>query len=425
MQNIYQHLQDRGLISQSTSPDLAEFLSQPRTVYAGFDPTADSLHVGNLMGLVMLIRFHRFGHHVIPLVGCITAAVGDPSGKTCSRDELGQDVAGKNAHLVTNVISRVLANANCHTPILNNKEWLEAPLLASLMGFGRHVSVGELLGKEHLRSRLETGLSYAELSYLILQAADFWWLHRQHKCDVQLGGSDQWGNITLGCEAIRKASDGQSKVYGLTWPLLTKKDGTKFGKTESGAVWLSESKTTAYDFFQFWLNTPDEDVWRYLAYFTFLTLEEQQGLKERHAAKPGARVGQAALAHEVTKLVHGEKRCEEVAAAASLLFGHAKSQEDFERIVPHVPGAKMIRGTFDGILLVDLLAASSLCDSRSDAKRLVQGGGAYLNNNQVRDLGRKLMPIDLIYGRYVLLRKGKADYFVWEVDNDNASANAT
>jgi tyrosyl-tRNA synthetase len=424
--NILEEFQWRGLLADCTDPtSLAKRVGEgPITLYCGFDPTADSLHVGNLVPLLGLRRFQLQGHTPIALAGGATGSIGDPSGKTQERQLLTKEILETNIAKVKGQLRRLLdfeANAN-PARLLDNATWT-APVsfLEFLRDIGKHFSVNQMVAKESVRARMEdreAGISYTEFSYMLLQAFDFHVLCRDHQCELQIGGSDQWGNITAGIDLCRKKLG--RPVYGLTLPLITNADGTKFGKTEAGAVWLDPGRTSVYKFYQFWIRTDDRDVIRYLKFFTFLAQDEICGLEQQHAANPGARAAHKALAKEVTDLVHGPGATAEAMRSSEILFGGdlaGVSEATFREIVGEVPTREIEKTQFDGIgrSLIELLVLSGLCPSKGQARKDIEGGGVYINNNREGNIQRAVAANDLLFGKHLLLRKGKRNYVVLTV----------
>jgi len=421
--NILDELQWRGLLADCTDAHaLATRLGQgPLTLYAGFDPTADSLHVGNLVPLLGLRRFQLQGHHPIAVAGGATGMIGDPSGKSQERQLLTKEVLAHNLECIKPQLGRFLDLESAKNParIVNNYDWT-APISALdfLRDTGKHFSVSQMVAKESVRARMEdrdTGISYAEFSYMLLQALDFYVLCRNLNCELQIGGSDQWGSITAGIDLTRKKLG--RAVYGLTLPLITKADGTKFGKTEAGTVWLDPKRTTVYRFYQFWIQTDDRDVSRYLKYFTFLTQEEIASLERQHAENPGARAAHTALAKAVTELVHGATAMAEAVRASEILFGGdlaGVSESTFNEIVGEVPTKEIDKSQLDGAgkPLVEVLIHSGLCPSKGQARKDIEGGGVYINNSRAGNFQRAVTSNDLLFGKHLLLRKGKRNYVV-------------
>jgi tyrosyl-tRNA synthetase len=408
--DVLADLQARGLVQDSTDPEgLAERLrGGPVTVYVGFDPTAESLHVGSLVGILVLRRLADAGHRAIALAGGATGMIGDPSGKSEERNLLDEETLARNLAGLREQLER-LAGAE----MVDNATWT-APLtlLAFLRDVGKHVTVNSMLAKESVRSRMEgeEGISYTEFTYMLLQAHDFLHLHVEEGCDLQAGGSDQWGNITAGIDLIRRKTG--DAVHGFTWPLLLRSDGRKFGKSEAGNVWLSAERTSPYRFFQYWMQVPDDDVERFLLQLTLLPVDQAKALAASHAAAPQLREGQRRLAREVTSLVHGPEAAAAAEAASAVLFG--AELDDLEpgtlaTLEEEVPTTDV--ATIDGgVDLVDLLVESGLASSRKDARRTIDEGGAYVNNRRRSAEDATVTPEDLQEGRYVLLRKGKRSY---------------
>jgi tyrosyl-tRNA synthetase len=427
LMNIFEELQWRGLVADCT--DAAQFRARlafaPITLYCGFDPSADSLHVGNLVPLLGLRRFQLAGHHPIAVAGGATGSIGDPSGKSAERQLLTKETLAANIAKVKPQLARLLefdtAKSPSHNParLVDNADWTAGVgYLDFLRDIGKHFSVNQMVAKESVRARMEdreAGISYTEFSYMLLQAFDFYVLCRDFGCELQIGGSDQWGNITAGIDLIRKKLG--RHAFALTLPLITNADGTKFGKTEAGAVWLDPQRTSVYRFYQYWIRTDDRDVVRYLKFFTFLDREEIAALEKEHAANPGARAAHAALATAVTDLVHGEAATREAQRASALLFGGGLdgiSETTFTEIVGEVPTqpAEASRFAGTGTALVDLLVHAGLCPSKGQARKDIEAGGIYVNNVRAADAHRAVTTGDLLFGRHVLLRKGKRNYAV-------------
>lgn len=426
MTDIIDELSWRGLISQST--DLDELrkavASGPVTLYGGFDPTAPGLHIGNLVLLLTMRRFQLFGHRPIGLVGGATGLIGDPSGKSAERVLNPRDVVAAWADRFRRELERFLefGEADNSALIVSNLDWTaELSALDFLREIGKHFPVSQMLARESVRARLEAGgISYTEFSYQILQALDYLELYRRQDTTLQLGGSDQWGNLVAGVDLIRRAEGGS--VHALATPLITKPDGTKYGKTEGGAIWISPDLMSPYAFYQFWLNVGDAEVPQMLRVFTFRSREEIEELERQTAERPAARVGQRALAEDVTALVHGADALQRVMAASRALFGQGDLAAVDERTladafaeVPHTEvflkaePASGSAGAADGGMpaVAELLALTGIVPSRSAARRLIAEGGAYLNNRKVTS--EDVVPDrgDLLHGRYLILRRGK------------------
>jgi tyrosyl-tRNA synthetase len=421
--NILEELQWRGLLADCT--DAAELGkrvdSGPMTLYCGFDPTADSLHVGNLVPLLALRRFQLLGHHPIALAGGATGSIGDPSGKTQERQLLTGEVLAANVAKVKEQMRRLLDFDTRVNParLLDNVSWT-APVgyLDFLRDIGKHFSVNQMVAKESVRARMEdreAGISYTEFSYMLLQAFDFYVLCRDCDCELQIGGSDQWGNITAGIDLTRRKLG--RTAYGLTLPLITNADGSKFGKTVAGAVWLDTAKTSVYKFYQLWIRVDDRNVIPYLKFFTFFGRDEIAGLEDQHARNPGARPAHKALAKAATDLIHGPSATAEAARASEILFGgdlEGVPEATFNEIVGEVPTKPIRKPHLDGagMALVELLVEAGLCRSKGQARKDIEGGGVYVNNVRVADARRAITAAELLFGKHLLLRKGKRNYVV-------------
>lgn len=420
--SILEELQWRGLIADCTdTAELTKKLASPTTLYCGFDPTADSLHVGHLVPLLALRRFQNLGHHPIAVAGGATGSIGDPSGKSAERSLLTKDQIKANVEAVRPQLAKLLDFEAKQNPakLVDNADWTTGiSYLDFLRDIGKHFSVNQMIAKESVRARMEdreAGISYTEFSYMLLQAFDFYVLARDHGCELQIGGSDQWGNITAGIDLLRKKLGQQG--YGLTLPLITKSDGTKFGKTEGGSVWLDPRKTSVYKFYQFWINTADADVVPYLKFFTFLSREEIELLERQHAENPGARPAHKALAKATTDLIHGATATQEAIRASEILFGGelaGVSEATFGDIVGEVPTKELEKAKLEGagLPLVELLVHAGLCPSKGQARKDIEGGGVNLNNVREASATRAVSTNDLLFGKHVLLRKGKKNYVV-------------
>jgi tyrosyl-tRNA synthetase len=432
--SIYEELEWRGLVADCTdAPELAKRVAAPVTLYCGFDPTADSLHVGNLVPLLALRRFQLFGHHPIALAGGATGLVGDPSGKTQERQLLTKETLESNIISVQIQLRKLLEFDAAKTPnnnparLVNNSTWTQnVSYLDFLRDIGKHFSVNQMVAKESVRARMEDrelGISYTEFSYMLLQAFDFYVLCRDCQCELQIGGSDQWGNITAGIDLCRKKLG--KTVYGLTLPLITNADGTKFGKTEAGAIWLDPKRTSVYRFYQFWINTDDRDVIRYLKYFTLpedaddvLPARERiNELERKHVANPDARIPHKNLAAEMTLLIHGLEAMQSCQMASNVLFGGSIDPvrgDYFDIILAEIPTVevKITKLGGMGLPLIELLVQSGLCSSKGQARKDIEGGGIYVNNNREGNTTRSITLRDLLYGKHFLLRKGKKNYVV-------------
>lgn len=428
--DLIDDLQWRGLLADCT--DLAGLRArlatgQPITVYCGFDPTGDSLHVGHLMGQLTLARFQRAGHHVIALAGGATGMVGDPSGRSSERNLLTREQLAHNIACIKAQLSRLLDFTVAANParLVDNADWI-APFsfLDFLRDVGKYFSLNVMLAKDSVKSRMEGdgGISYTEFSYQLLQAYDFLHLRQTFACELQIGGSDQWGNLTAGTDLIRKKLGHESTAWGWTFPLITKSDGTKFGKTASGAVWLDATRTSPYKLYQFFVNTEDAKVCEYLRKFTFLSRSEIEPLEAAHAANPGAREAHRALAREVTKLVHGEAALEAALKASQILFGAEigdTSEATFLDVAGEIPTVDLpaARLAAPGLPLTEALVLAALETSKGNARKSIEAGGAYVNNvkSDPAQPARALTEADLLFGKYILLRKGKKSYAVLRV----------
>jgi tyrosyl-tRNA synthetase len=420
--SILEELQWRGLVADCTDTvELTKKLSAPITLYCGFDPTADSLHVGNLVPLLALRRFQLLGHHPIAVAGGATGSIGDPSGKTAERQLLTKEILDHNIASVKVQLAKLLDFETKQNParLVDNASWTAGiSFLDFLRDIGKHFSVNQMVAKESVRARMEdrdVGISYTEFSYMLLQAFDFMVLAREQNCELQIGGSDQWGNITAGIELTRKKLGKQ--VFGLTLPLITNTDGSKFGKTAAGAIWLDPKRTSVYKFYQFWINTADADVIRYLKYFTFLTKEEIESLEKQHAENPGARVAHRALAKFATDLIHGEAATAESIRASEILFGgnlEGIAENTFKEIIGEIPTKEIEKAKLDGagIPLAELLVHAGLSQSKGAARKDIEGGGVNINNVREQNFQRMITSSYLLFGNHILLRKGKKNYVV-------------
>jgi tyrosyl-tRNA synthetase len=415
--NLLEDLKFRGLINQVTDEEgLEKLINEEKiTLYSGFDPTADSLHIGHLLPILTLRRFQLAGHRPIALVGGATGLIGDPSGKKSERTLNSQEIVEQWSQRIKDQLSRFLDFESEENPaiIANNYDWIgKLDVISFLRDVGKNFGINYMLAKETVQSRIETGISYTEFSYMILQALDFLTLYKEKNCKLQIGGSDQWGNITAGLELIRKNVE-DAKAYGLTIPLVTKADGTKFGKTEGGAVWLDKEKTSPYEFYQFWINTDDRDVIKYLKYFTFLSKEEIEQLEKEVQEAPERRAAQKRLAEEVTKLVHGEEALKQAIKISEALFSGSISDlsaEEIKQGFKDVPSYEY-KGEVE-IGLVDLLVMSKISPSKRQAREDISNGAIYVNGERTQDLNRVITKDDRIEGQFTVIRRGKKKYFL-------------
>ena len=423
MTNIIEELKWRGLLFDATEGLEELFANEKLTTYIGFDPTGDSLHVGSLVPIMGLARLQRFGHPVIAMAGGGTGMIGDPSGKTHERQLLTAEQVQANVDAIKNQLASFLDFDNKETPakLLNNGDWLlSLSMMEFLRDVGKHFTINYMIAKESVKSRIERedGISYTEFSYMLLQGYDFLHLFDHHNCTVQAGGSDQWGNITTGMELVRRMRG--KKTHGIVFPLITKADGTKFGKTESGTIWLDPKKTSPYRFYQFWLNSDDRDVIKYLKYFTWLEKTEIENLENSLQERPEQREAQKVLAEEMTKIVHGEEALNRALSASKVLFGgdiEGLSAEDIEDIFADVPSSEIAAADLqgEGLGYIDLVASTSLAKSKGEARRSIQGNGIAVNNIKSANIDRKITLKDAVDGKFIVLRKGKKNYHLIKV----------
>ena len=424
---LLEDLRWRGLVADCTDEaQLATRLASGKktTLYCGFDPTSDSLHVGNLVPLLALRRFQNHGHHAIALAGGATGMIGDPSGKSTERNLLTSEQISHNVQSIKKQLHRLLDFQSKANParLVDNATWT-APLtyLEFLRDVGKYFTVNWMVAKESVRARMEdreNGISYTEFSYMLLQAYDFYHLQQAQGCELQIGATDQWGNITAGIELIRKKSN--ARAFGLTVPLMTKADGTKYGKTAGGAIWLDPMKTSPYRFYQFFVQLDDTDVIKITKMLSFADHDTMDGLARQHAENPGARAAHLALARELTTLVHGESACADALRASEIMFGgglDGVSEEIFKDVVGEVPTKDLEKAKLDGAgtPLTELLVHAGLASSKGQARKDIEGGGIYLNNVRVAEVARAATAGDLLFGQYILLRKGKRTYAVVNV----------
>ncbi|MBB4831825.1 tyrosyl-tRNA synthetase [Staphylococcus hominis] len=412
---LLEELQWRGLIYQQTDEQGIEDLlnKEQVTLYCGADPTADSLHIGHLLPFMTLRRFQEHGHRPIVLIGGGTGMIGDPSGKSEERVLQTEDQVAKNVEGLSAQMHKLFEFGTDKGAVLvNNKDWLsQISLISFLRDYGKHVGVNYMLGKDSIQSRLENGISYTEFTYTILQAIDFGHLNRELNCKIQVGGSDQWGNITSGIELMRRMY-GQTEVYGLTIPLVTKSDGKKFGKSESGAVWLDAEKTTPYEFYQFWINQSDEDVIKFLKYFTFLGKEDINRLEQSRDEAPHLREAQKALAENVTEFIHGKEALDDAIRISEALFkGDLKSlsSKDIKAGFKEVPQVEVSKATTN---LIDFLIESGIASSKRQAREDVNNGAIYINGERKQSVDYNLTDEDKFDNEFTIIRRGKKKYFM-------------
>ncbi len=422
--NVFDELKWRGLVYDCFE-GVDELLGrEPVTLYNGFDATADSLHVGSLVPLISLARLQRFGHHPIALAGGGTSMIGDPSGKVNERQLLPREQIEAYIDSIKKQMAHFLDFEVKTNParLVNNADWLTTvPMIDFLRDVGKYFTVNYMIAKDSVRNRIEReeGISYTEFSYMLLQSYDFLYLHDRLGCKLQTGGSDQWGNITAGVELIRKVRGGGA-AYGMVFPLITKADGTKFGKTESGTIWLSAERTSPYRFYQFWLNADDRDVINYLKFFTFLSRERIEELTAVTAERPEQREAQRVLAREMTELVHGPSALARAEQASQALFGGdiaGLPGEDIQDIFAEVPSSELPKTDLEGagINIVDLLVNTSFLKSKGEARRAISEGGIYLNNQRIGEPNQQVSITNLLDGRFLVLRRGKKNYHLVKV----------
>lgn len=414
--NILQDLEFRGLLHQLTDREgLEKKLDSERVVlYAGFDPTADSLHIGHLLPILTLKRFQEAGHVPLALVGGGTGLIGDPSGKAAERTLNSADIVEVWTQRIKHQLSRFLDFSTTRenaADIVNNFDWLGSiHMIDFLRDIGKNFTVNYMLAKDSVDSRIGKGISFTEFSYMILQAVDFLKLNETKNCSLQIGGSDQWGNITAGLELIGRTNG--NRAYGATLPLVTKSDGQKFGKTEGGAIWLDPAKTTPYQFYQFWMNTDDRDVIKFIKYFTFLERTEIERLEEAVAQEPGKREAQRVLAREVTALVHGEEALQSAQNITQALFsGNVQelSGREIEEAFKDVPSTTLEDAS---IALVDLLVLAGAAPSKRQARTDIESGAVTVNGTRVTELEKQVSDLGTIGGAYLIIRRGKKNYFL-------------
>jgi tyrosyl-tRNA synthetase len=418
--NVFEDLKWRGLLYDHIE-GVDEMLGREKvTVYNGFDATADSLHVGHMVPLIALARLQRYGHHPIALAGGGTSMIGDPSGKASERQLLTRTQVEANVESIKGQLAHLLDFEVKSNParVMNNADWLSSlNLIDFLRDTGKHFTVNYMIAKDSVKARLnrEEGISFTEFSYMLLQSYDFLHLYQHEGCRLQTGGSDQWGNITAGVELTRRVTG--TPVYGMVYPLITKSDGSKFGKTESGSVWLSPERTSPYRFYQFWLNTDDQDVVKYLKFFTFLPKVEIEELAQIVAERPESREAQRRLAREMTQVMHGQSGLAAAENASQALFGGdvtGLSQAEIEDIFADVPSVELPRQSFEGegMPVPDLLVAADAAKSKGDARRSIDQGGFYINNERVTSAQQIVTTGEMLAGRFLIIRKGRKQYFL-------------
>ncbi|KRL54481.1 tyrosyl-tRNA synthetase [Furfurilactobacillus rossiae DSM 15814] len=417
--NIIEELTWRDAINQQTDAEgLKKLVSDHKiALYCGVDPTGDSMHIGHLIPFMMMKRFELAGHHPYILIGGATGSIGDPSGRKTERQLQTMEQVNHNVEALGAQMKR-LFGGDANVTMVNNYEWLsKISLLDFLRDYGKVVNVNTMLAKDIVASRLEVGISYTEFTYQILQSIDFMTLHREHNIQLQIGGADQWGNITSGIDMIHKIMGSDEEVYGLTIPLMLKADGTKFGKTAGGAIWLDPKKTSPYEFYQFWLNQDDRDVVKYLKFFTFLSKDEIDQLAKEVKENPAGRHAQKRLAEEVTRFVHSQEALDQAEKISDILFsGNVKElsvaevQEAFEK-VPHVEMSS------DSVNIIDVLTETGIEPSRRQAREDVSAGAIYVNGEKVDEIDAVVDPSTNFSGKFVIFRRGKRNYFLAKAKN--------
>lgn len=412
MENILKELEERGLIKDYSNREAVEkLLSEKQTIYCGFDPTNRSLHIGNFLMIITLMRFQRYGHRVIGLVGGATGMIGDPSGKSKERAFLTAEDVKFNVECIKKQLSKYIDFSSEDKGILfNNYDWIkDLTLIDYLRDYGKLFNINYMLNKDVVSSRLENGISYTEFSYMLLQSMDFLKLFRTYGCNLQIGGSDQWGNLTAGLELIRKAEgEENSTAECMVLHLITRSDGKKFGKSEDGALFLDETMTSPYKLYQFFLNSTDEDAIHYTKVFTFIPMEEIYELEKEHLANLGQRVAQKRLAYEVTAIVHGKEKADEAVAMSRVLFTGEYSSLKESQIV-ELFNNKMIE-VEDNLKLEDLLINTQLCKSKREARELINGNSITINGNKENSIDKIVTREDCLYNKYLVIKKGKKTY---------------
>ena len=428
MKNFVEELTWRGMI-QDIMPGTEEKLMEgPQAAYVGIDPTADSLHIGHLVSVMILRHFQNCGHKPFALVGGATGMIGDPSMKSAERNLLDEETLNHNVACLKKQLARFLdfdSDAPNKAELVNNYDWMkDYTFINFIRDIGKHITVNYMMAKDSVKKRLQRdsseGMSFTEFSYQLMQGYDFYWLWKNRGCILQLGGSDQWGNITTGTELIRRIDGGEA--FALTCPLIRKADGTKFGKTEKGNIWLDAERTSPYEFYQFWLNVADDDAERYIKIFTMLDRETIESLIAEHREDPGQRKLQKVLAKEVTIMVHGQEAYDNAIAASQLLFGNVSAEvfrsmdeRTVREVFANVPSFEVKAGEFPCNVLDLLAVKTAVFPSKGEARKMVQGGGVSLNKGKVGDINYEVTAEDVINGHYILAQKGKKNYFIINV----------
>ena len=422
MTNFIEELRWRGMIHDIMPGTEEQVQKELTSAYIGFDPTADSLHIGSLVPIMLLMHIQRSGHKPVALVGGATGMVGDPSGKSEERNLLSEDVLQKNIAGVKAQLEKFLVFDESETSaeIVNNYDWFKnMTFLDFIRDAGKHITVNYMMAKDSVKKRLETGISFTEFSYQLVQGYDFYWLNKNKNCKIQMGGSDQWGNITTGTELIRRMGGGEA--FAMTCPLVTKADGGKFGKTESGNVWLDPERTSPYQFYQFWLNTSDEDAKNFIRIFTLIDRETIEKLEAEHAEAPHTRILQKAIAEEITTRVHGEEELAAAIAASQILFGKSTtetlkklSEKDLLSVFEGVPQMEISKDDLSkGLTAIELLAIKTdIFASNGEARRMIKSGAVSVNKEKISDENATFDSSHLLKDKYILAQKGKKNYFL-------------
>lgn len=405
--NLLQELKWRDLIFDVTDPEIEKvFENEKLTFYVGADPTADSLHVGHLISYLVSKRLQDRGHHPILVIGGGTGLIGDPSGRNSERQLLTLEKSMENAAAIEKQVKNILPDAS----VVNNYDWISKyDVISFLRDIGKNFNIGYMMGKDSVKSRLEQGISFTEFSYQIIQSLDFMTLYRDHNCKLQIGGQDQWGNITAGLELIRKTLGHDKKAYGFTWPLLTKSDGSKFGKSAGGAIWLDKKRTSVYEFFQYWINTPDKDAVSFLKKFTFKSIDETQAIIDEFEKAPHQRLAQHKIAEELTVLVHGREAYESALRISKALFSGDVKSLNVDEIKDGFKDVPSI--TVDSDLnLVDLLIEAKLASSKRESREFIKNGAVSVNGEKVRELDYMVKKEDAINNQFTVIKRGKKKY---------------
>lgn len=425
MKNFIEELRWRGMIHDMMPGSEEELMKGPKSAYIGFDPTADSLHIGSLVQIMTLVHFQHCGHKPIALVGGATGMVGDPSGKSQERNLLSEEVLQQNLEGIKKQLSKFLdfeTKANA-AEMVNNYDWFkEFNFLDFIRDVGKHITINYMMAKDSVKSRLESGLSFTEFSYQLVQGYDFLWLYENKGCTIQLGGSDQWGNIVTGTELIRRKAGGEA--FAITTPLIKKADGTKFGKTEGGNVWLDKKRTSPYKFYQYWLNASDADAANYIRIFTLLSKEEIEAIEDEHNQAPHMRLLQKTVARDITRRVHSEEDLAMAEKASGILFGKSTKddlssldEDTLLAVFEGVPQATISKEVLSGTA-IDLLSEGTggiVFNSKGEARRMIKGGGVSINKEKLLDGEQPATP-ELLQGKYVLVQKGKKNYYLLTVE---------